>query len=407
MAGIWNRLTSSGIRHETSAQDAGFIRATNIMGLVVGTWLLGLVAATAGFFVSSQPELVYVNLISAILFYGTSFLNRRGHYDAATAVVGLLCLATVTFDAMHFGQETWNHLFLLASILMAFTYMKRRWMLLVNTVLALALFAFIELWFGLGNPSLMKEAMPPQAIQWIERLSIYNLIILTVGLAFSNRNITLKTQAALEKERERSESLLLNILPRSIAEQLKQNPGVIAERIPEASILFADIVGFTPFSRNLPPEDVVKMLNSVFTGFDRFARELGLEKIKTIGDAYMVAGGIPDPRPDHAEACLKLARRMLLHMAGLQDRWPGLELRIGLHSGPVVAGVIGESKFIYDLWGDSVNLASRMESHGIPGRIHLSQSFREQLGQRDLDLEERGQIEIRGQGRMTTYLVRE
>src|SRR5690606_16360812 len=105
-----------------------------------------------------------------------------------------------------------------------------------------------------------------------------------------------------EKERERSESLLLNILPRSIAEQLKQNPGVIAERIPEASILFADIVGFTPFSRNLPPEDVVKMLNSVFTGFDRFARELGLEKIKTIGDAYMVAGGIPDPRPDHAEA---------------------------------------------------------------------------------------------------------
>jgi len=209
----------------------------------------------------------------------------------------------------------------------------------------------------------------------------------------------------LAAEKQTSERLLLNVLPGPIAERLKTGESVIVDRFDAVSVLFADIVGFTSLSANVPPEKLVTMLDELFSLFDRLAEKHGLEKIKTIGDAYMVVAGIPQPIADHASAITRMALDML---AGIQEYaardGSDLTIRIGIHTGPVVAGVIGTKKFIYDLWGDTVNTASRMESHGVPGRIHVSSATHVLLAGM-FELEPRGTIEIKGKGMMETYLL--
>jgi adenylate cyclase len=212
----------------------------------------------------------------------------------------------------------------------------------------------------------------------------------------------------LVDEQAKSERLLLNILPRPVAEQLKESAGVIAERFNDASVLFADIVGFTPLSEGMPPEAVVLLLDHLFTEFDALAERFGLEKIKTIGDAYMLAGGLPERREGHIEAMAEMALAM---QALTRDLTPGpagsapLALRIGMDVGPVVAGVVGRRKFIYDLWGDTVNTASRMESHGLPGEIQVTARAMERLSD-GFDLVPRGRIEVKGKAPMEAYLLR-
>lgn len=209
----------------------------------------------------------------------------------------------------------------------------------------------------------------------------------------------------LEEEQKKSESLLHNILPVSIAERLKNNPSVIADSFKNTTILFSDIVGFTEFSEAIPPDELVNLLNHVFSIFDRLAEKHRLEKIKTIGDAYMVAGGIPAPRQDHADAVIKMAIEMQegLTQFNLENNQT-FDIRIGIHTGTVVAGVIGIKKFIYDVWGDTVNTASRMESHGIPGKIQVSEATYDLLKSK-YEFKERGVIEIKGKGQMKAYLL--
>jgi class 3 adenylate cyclase len=202
-----------------------------------------------------------------------------------------------------------------------------------------------------------------------------------------------------------SESLLLNVLPKSIAERLKREPGVIAESHAAVTVLVADVVDFTPFAERTEAERVVGVLDVIFSAFDGLAARHGLEKIKTIGDAYMVASGLPEPRPDHAEAMAEMALDMQASMEELRGVLGiDLTLRIGLHSGPATAGVIGRHKFIYDLWGDTVNTASRMESHGLPGRIQVSETTYGMLCDR-YTFEGRGEIELKGKGRMPAYIL--
>jgi adenylate cyclase len=212
--------------------------------------------------------------------------------------------------------------------------------------------------------------------------------------------------ASLRIEQERAETLLLNILPSSIAEQLKTAPGTIADQFAAASILFADVVDFTPLAERLRPTEVVNLLDHLFSHFDDLAERYGVEKIKTIGDAYMVAAGVPVPRSDHARVMALLALDMRESMRS-QDSVGhlGLEIRIGINSGPVVAGVIGRKRFLYDLWGDAVNMASRMESHGTAGRIQVTRDTYELLRD-EFDLEPRGPVSIKGKGDVETwYLV--
>jgi PAS domain S-box-containing protein len=229
-----------------------------------------------------------------------------------------------------------------------------------------------------------------------------------------SRDITERKRAeeALRLEQDKTERLLLNILPKLIAHRLKQDQRVlakqgvaalIAESFDDVTILFADIVGFTPLSARLPPIEMVNLLNQIFSRFDQLAQQYGLEKIKTIGDAYMVVGGLPVPSDNHIEAIAYMALDMQQAIHCFQaEQGESFQIRIGINIGSVVAGVIGINKFIYDLWGDAVNVASRMESSGIPGRIQVTQQMYERLKDK-FEFEERGAIVVKGKGKMTTY----
>ncbi|MEG3937924.1 MULTISPECIES: adenylate/guanylate cyclase domain-containing protein [unclassified Microcoleus] len=207
----------------------------------------------------------------------------------------------------------------------------------------------------------------------------------------------------LRQEKERSEQLLLNILPAEIADRLMRTNESPAEHFEEATILFADIVGFTGISARIEPMQLVAGLNQIFSAFDQLTEKYGLEKIKTIGDAYMVVGGLPVSRTDHAEAIANMALDMHAYMQEVENIFgESLQIRIGINTGPVIAGVIGIKKFIYDLWGDAVNIASRMESHGKPGYIQVSDATYLKLQHKYL-LEPRGTIQVKGRGEMMTY----
>jgi guanylate cyclase len=211
--------------------------------------------------------------------------------------------------------------------------------------------------------------------------------------------------AALDLEHARSERLLRNVLPGPIAERLKANSGTIADAHPAVTVLFADVVGFTPFAERVGPEDVVRVLDRIFSAFDDVADRHGLEKIKTIGDAYLLVGGLPAARPDHVVAVARAAFELIEAADRLAaETGSGLRIRIGIDSGPVVAGVIGRRKFSYDLWGDTVNTAARMESHGVAGRIQVT--ARVEAALRDaFELEPRGTIEVKGKGEIEAFLL--
>ena len=234
---------------------------------------------------------------------------------------------------------------------------------------------------------------------------------LLVGVAASYQLEAFRRRLFIERlqlaqERAKSEALLLNVLPAEIASRLKSDPSHIADGFAEATILFADIVGFTDLSARLSPAEVVAMLNRLFTAFDDLADRHGLEKIKTIGDAYMVVGGLPEPRADHAEAVVAMALGMRDAVAAVaKETGYGLKVRIGANTGPVVAGVIGKKKFAYDLWGDAVNTASRMESHGVPGEIQVTEATWAKVKDR-FALESRGTITVKGKGEMPAWFVR-
>ena len=211
--------------------------------------------------------------------------------------------------------------------------------------------------------------------------------------------------AELASEKQTSDRLLLNVLPGPIADRLKNGETLIVDRFDAVSVMFADIVGFTTMSARTTPEALVSMLNTLFRSFDDLAERHGIEKIKTIGDAYMAVAGVPEPIADHAVAMAHMASDMMLVVhAYARDHGIPLDIRIGIHSGSVVAGVIGTKKFIYDLWGDTVNTASRMESHGVAGRIQVSEVTASALRDQ-FELEDRGTVEIKGKGAMRTYLL--
>ncbi len=268
---------------------------------------------------------------------------------------------------------------------------------------------YVVIFLGSGFAGLLL-APDAQLVPWFSNLMV--ILNITVGGTMVFTLLALFAQqredalAALRVEQERAESLLLNILPASIAERLKGHPGTIADQFATASVLFADVVDFTPRTEKLTAAEVVGLLDRLFGEFDKLAEGHGLEKIKTIGDAYMVAAGVPTPRADHAAALAHLALDMVDAVApGGAVGDLGLQLRIGINSGPVVAGVIGRKKFLYDLWGDAVNLASRMESQGTPNRVQITAATRDLLGG-EFELERRGTVEVKGKGEMETwYLV--
>ena len=267
---------------------------------------------------------------------------------------------------------------------------------------------FAPIWFGAYLAGVVIALVGPPLLSPDSTIAPMVQDLLTLGDLVVPASFAAVVIALALRERRllqgRADALLDAILPRDVARTLKRTPGVIAERFESASVLFADAVGFTPLSASLGPEELVGLLDEVFSDFDALVDRAGLEKIKTVGDTYMVASGVPAPRPDHAPAIVRVALEMRATIAGRSYRGHRLAFRFGINSGPVVAGVIGRRKFSYDLWGDTVNIASRMESHGAPGEIQITRATRELLPDA-FHVEPLGTIDVKGKGPMEAWRV--
>ncbi len=341
--------------------------------------------------------LVWFNLVSVPVWALASWLLWLERPEIALLIGELEVLAHNCFATWILGWDVGFHAYIL--MITAFSANRiPRWRTAAYVGVWLALYAVL----GHATP---VHPLSPVAHE-VMVIGLQATAWATVGLyVLSLTRAAVTAQAQLAIEHARSENLLANILPATVARRLKDGEGIIADGVADASVLFADIVGFTALSATLAPADLVVMLNEVFSRIDVLVERHGLEKIKTIGDAYMVAAGLPVRRADHTAALAAFALEMIEAIdtfdAGNGAR---LQIRVGIHLGPVVAGVIGKKKFAYDLWGDTVNTAARMESHGMPGRIHVSAAVYDKL--RDAFVfEPRGSVEIKGKGAMATWFL--
>jgi class 3 adenylate cyclase len=311
-------------------------------------------------------------------------------YIAALAVLGAW-LSGHAQPVIHDGAGFALLIALIASVL--HTPDRFRWLVYAGS---LALFGWLV---GRGKSPPVFAGMMVNAVSIVVAAVVIELI------AYSQLVSIFVNDKALEIERAKVERLLHNTLPAAIAGRLKGGEDMIAEGYPEATVMFADLVGFTELSGRIPPEQLVSILNTVFGRFDDLAERHGIEKIKTIGDAYMVACGLPADNVNHLAATAGYALAMLDELRRINDEFGlALQLRIGMHSGYVVAGVIGHRKFSYDVWGDNVNIASRMESAGVPGKIQVTESVALRLRDR-FRFEERGMIEVKGKGLQKTFFL--
>ncbi len=355
------------------------------------------------FWMAGVLPLAIINVFSVAIWAYCLVLLRKGKLGAFGIVNSIEVIAHAALCVYYLGWETGFQQPIIASMLMAFVVPRQGYVNAAVSVLCLisycALYGYSHsgVSFAYGGTFLNNLFIPN---------TFLGLSTITIGTAYY-MNMLKKAEDALEAEHAKSEQLLNNIIPSVIAGRLKKSSDTIAEQFSEASVLFADIEGFTPFSQTISAPHLVQLLNDIFSVFDVLVEKHGVEKIKTIGDAYMVAAGIPISRPDHAEVLANFALDMQSEFARFnKENGLSLRLRIGISSGQVVAGVIGKLRFLYDLWGDCVNTASRMESHDIPGEIQITEETRLLLPNKFI-LQERGVITVKGKGEMKTYLLKE
>jgi class 3 adenylate cyclase len=335
-----------------------------------GAYTLGLTVAALVMFRRRWPLQVLLGSAVALQLYGLT--NYPGIYPAVP-----LSVAVATAWAAGY----------------------RRWTLAIVVWFLAAPFAYF-----LYQLSAETEPAMPLLNGTVQSAAMFAAVLI-LGEAMRNRRALDRANRLLRAEQDRSEQLLRNVLPGPIADRLKRGEAVIADGFPEVTVLFADLVDFTRRSQRSSPEQVVRVLDDLFSALDRLAERHGLEKIKTIGDAYMVVGGLPEPRPDHAQAVAEMA--LALREEVPRHRDPDgrpLAVRIGIDTGPVVAGVIGRRKFSYDLWGDTVNTASRMESRGVPGCIQVTERTYRRLRDRYC-FERRGPVQVKGKGTLDTWFL--
>ncbi|MCE9597934.1 MAG: adenylate/guanylate cyclase domain-containing protein [Spirochaetia bacterium] len=399
---IWNRIAYSGARHVAHQFEIKHVVLLNSLTLVVIAFAALNVPISMFFGVPLGRALGPIAVCALLLF--TIVLNGRGRLLLARLYFMGVSLAFIITNAFVFGKSAPGHLFLLTLVLVVYFIFPRKqksfalWIALLGFLLFAGFEIFHESMPGLISVPVESIAMRTKGMQ-----------IGFGGLIFAFSYYIYRTFERSEKyvqaEQEKSERLLQNILPSSVIKKLRESPDTIAERFENCTVLFSDIVGFTEMSRKMPAVGVVSLLNEIFSDFDDLAEKHQLEKIKTIGDAYMIVGGLPDPGVDHAERVALFALEMLETVRHYRDKYSlPLELRIGINSGDAVAGVIGKKKFIYDLWGDSVNTASRMESHGLPGQIQVTEATY-QLLQKRFTFEDRGILDIKGLGPVKGYLL--
>ena len=373
------------------------IFATSISAAL--TAMLGVLQTFTG------DRVLYIGLINiaiAALFLGVPLLNRFGNVIPALAFVGI-AYVSLTFVGTQIGTDSGVQFYFLVSASLAVLVLGVEHVMLASIVVSLGAALVIFLQFTVPQDTGIQPRWALDTAFVTTTAGACLLIFLTVWYAM--REVS-RAEAAMEVEYSRSEALLTNILPATVAAKLKDPAhGTIADRYDDAAILFADIAGYTEQSSEISPTELVRFLDRLYTTFDRLVDRHGLEKIKTTGDAYLVVSGVPTPRPDHIEAIADLALDLCRAVAELRDpRGEPVPMRMGIAAGPVVAGVVGARRFFYDVWGDAVNVASRMESTDIIGRIQLPQNVFERL-RHDFVLEERGEIEVKGKGVMRTWFL--
>jgi adenylate cyclase len=393
------------IRYGTERYPEKIARRLRVLN--VAAWLSALVPAIFATirFLDPRPEIWTRGLVNASLAVAVAclpLLHRFGPLAAPLAYVAITF--TFLFRAIYqAGTENGAYLYYLSGVAISILIIGIERIVVAGAISALAAVLVVTLHLiAPDNTGLYSQkALFSNFVTNV----ITNTAILFAVVYYAVREIA-RAEATAEREFARSETLLANILPPRVSERLKDRRGAeIAERYPEASILFADMAGFTARAADTAPEELVRFLNGVFTRLDALVEIHGLEKIKTTGDAYMVVSGVPAPRADHAEALAALALDMRDALGGLVDpKGRAVPVRIGVASGPVVAGVVGTRKFFYDVWGDAVNTAARMEQTGEPGKIQVAPETHARLkGQ--FVLEERGIVEVRGKGEMHTWFL--
>ncbi|OBF79659.1 adenylate cyclase [Mycobacterium sp. 852002-51163_SCH5372311] len=358
------------------------------MQLLIGAWLW---------------QVVFVNIVGALIFAIVPMLHRFGELVAPLTFIGA-AYATVFASVWDVGTGSGAHFFFLVGACLVVLVLGIEHIVLASCLSAVAAGLIIATEFVVPRNTGLQPAWAQSLGFVITTVSAIVVVVVTVWFALRD---TARAEAVMESEYDRSEALLVNMLPASIAERLKDpDRGVIADKYDDASVLFADIAGFTERASSTAPADLLRFLDRLYSTFDALVDKHGLEKIKVSGDSYMVVSGVPRPRPDHVEALADFALDMADAAAALKDPYgKPVPIRIGMANGPVVAGVVGSRRFFYDVWGDAVNVASRMETTDSVGRIQVPETVYERLKDGYV-LQARGSIDVKGKGVMRTwYLV--
>ena len=365
--------------------------------------LVSLIFMIQGVLVA-EPAITIFSLLVVLLFSGNLVLVKRsGHFRPHFTIFVLMnMLIPFVWSAIFGGfNDNYGHLWLSFDVLLLVILVSGQREIIawfvgfsVLTILSVILDPYV------ANPANLSPTLLFDNLFSI--LLAASIILLIINYYKREKNSALQL---LTLEQEKSEALLLNILPPKIADILKKKEPVIADRYESASILFADLSGFTPMSAQMEPEEMVILLNDIYSHFDTLAEKYGVEKIRTMGDSYMVASGVPTQRDDHASALAHMALDMLEFSNNLPSQnGESINFRIGMNSGSLVAGVIGKKKFHYDVWGDTVNTASRMESHGVPGKIQVTKDSYDLL-KNEFVFESRGKMDVKGKGEMETWFL--
>ena len=357
-----------------------------------------------------DPYLFITNAIAFLLSLSVFQLNLMRRFKIARLAILAIANFSVFPWCLRLGHDASPHLyyFTLAVAPILFLSSTQRWSLFACSATSVAFFWIMDF----ARERLPTSALTPQAAFVFHTVAILLsfVALLSAGYYFYSGNLQAETELESERhrvevERQRSDVLLLNILPAPVASRLKAGEHPIADQLDDVTVLFADVVNFTPLASKMPADELVALLNRIFSAFDILTEKHGLEKIKTIGDAYMVAGGILGPGPDHPLKMMEMSLEMLNVVEDVaREKGLDLSLRIGVHCGPVVAGVIGDKKFAYDIWGDTVNIAARLESQGVPNHIHISGEVMRRVSA-SFECTPRGTIELKGRGQLDTFFL--
>ena len=405
MNNLWYKLLTLGVIESTKEMDIKHIKLLNALATFSGLFSLSYLAIEIPYYPLTRWLIDYLLIIS-LSFFIVLWLNHQRCFLSARLLFNLVGITHICIYALALGSEANVQSFLFLVIMTAFfIYPKSEiFYQYIIIILTSLIFIVIETYFYFYNKGLFP--IPDDLLVLFKLSFSFGVFIFFLGFSYYISRNYEQAEQLLALEKKYSDDLLHSILPHSIVKRLKADSGIIADRFDATTILFADIVGFTQYSEKIPPAHLVTLLNKIFSLFDELTNYYGLEKIKTMGDGYMVAGGLPVVNKSHPQSIADLALDMRIKLAEFnQQQHQDFKIRIGIHTGSVIAGVIGIKKFVYDIWGDTVNVASRMESHGIPGQIQVSEATYHILKEQYV-FEDRGVIHIKSKGEMRVYLLK-